>query len=281
LLAALWLHLPRSPAISKPFGVDVALWPNNRRDILGQFPVGISGYLAFQEVDQRPQKRLAYFAGPNIAATSSVPEGGFQSAVSILPPLVAGGIAAASNATDISFSQTGSALAGGPVEGGGTITVTQDGGLSLQVTLAGDGSIAVTQDGALALTIGLAADGAFALTGAGGLSMIVPAEGVASFALSGAANLKGNLSLSGDIVPFTELSPESLANAVWNSLLEGSYTAKGLLRLIAAVNAGKTDITDLGGGSATVTFRDLNDTKTRVTASMTGSERTTVTKDAS
>jgi hypothetical protein len=61
---------------------------------------------------------------------------------------------------------------------------------------------------------------------------------------------------------------------VWESICEGSYTHSEILKILAAVAAGKTDIT-----GSTVTFRDVNDVADRVTASMTGSERTTVTLD--
>lgn len=46
---------------------------------------------------------------------------------------------------------------------------------------------------------------------------------------------------------------------------------------MAAIMLGKTTITDLGGGLATVAFRDLADILDRVVADMNGSERTTVT----
>lgn len=68
----------------------------------------------------------------------------------------------------------------------------------------------------------------------------------------------------------------TLAAAVWDATLEGSLKAKEMLRVILAVNAGKTDIDD-----TTVTFRDVADTKDRVTAEMTGSKRTTITLDGS
>jgi len=259
----------------------MALWPNARRDLLGFNPVGIASHWGFQQTQQTTQRNLAFFANQSIAQTASIPEGAFQTAACILAPLVAGGMSAANNATDISFSQSANALAGGPVEGAATLTFTQDGGLSLQVTLNGDGSITFTRSGDLALTIGLAADGSIVFSQSGGLSMIVPAEGVASFTLTGSANLKGNLSLSGDITPFTELSPQNLAAAVWGQVVDSGYSAEEIMRLLSAVAAGKTDIVDLGGGAATVKFRDLADTKDRVTASMTGSERTSVTKDVS
>jgi len=105
--------------------------------------------------------------------------------------------------------------------------------------------------------------------------------------------------LAGDITPYTTLSPENLAAAVWNAVagdfndtgsmgekvndagsaanpwtevIESGYTAAEILRVLAAVAAGKKSV---DGG--TVTFRDLGDTKDRVTGTVANSERTAVT----
>jgi hypothetical protein len=64
-----------------------------------------------------------------------------------------------------------------------------------------------------------------------------------------------------------------------DTILEGTLTAGQVLKILLAVAAGKTDVAELGGGSATVTFRDYADTKDRVTATMAGSERTAVVLD--
>jgi len=61
---------------------------------------------------------------------------------------------------------------------------------------------------------------------------------------------------------------------VWATNLEGSLDGMEILRILLSVNAGITDIT-----GSTVTFRDLADTKNRVTATVSGSERTAVTLD--
>jgi hypothetical protein len=63
---------------------------------------------------------------------------------------------------------------------------------------------------------------------------------------------------------------------VWQYEIEAGRTAEELLRLMSAVLCGKTTVTDLGGGLAIVTFEAVNGTKIRVTASMTGSERTSL-----
>jgi hypothetical protein len=69
------------------------------------------------------------------------------------------------------------------------------------------------------------------------------------------------------------------AAQVWNYILDNGQTAAELMRLRASIDAGLTTITDNGGGNATVTFRDLADTKDRLVAEMTGSERTNITLD--
>ena len=58
-----------------------------------------------------------------------------------------------------------------------------------------------------------------------------------------------------------------------------SVDEQDTLKLLEAVAVGKSIITDLGGGLATVKFRDKIDTKDVVTADMDGSERTSVTLD--
>lgn len=63
--------------------------------------------------------------------------------------------------------------------------------------------------------------------------------------------------------------------------VESSLTVRQMFRLLIAVLAGKTTVTPTGSGTATVVFRDTNDTKNRVSASMTNSSRTTVTYDES
>ena len=80
--------------------------------------------------------------------------------------------------------------------------------------------------------------------------------------------------LEGDITPFTELSPQSLADAVWNRVIEAGFTAQELMQILSAVAAGKTDI-DTSGANPIVTFRDLGDPADRVTATLPGRERTT------
>lgn len=67
------------------------------------------------------------------------------------------------------------------------------------------------------------------------------------------------------------------AGAVWAYLLEGTYNAGDLTKIMAAVLAGKVS----GAGTGTETFRDVNDTKNRVVSTVDGSgNRTAITLDA-
>lgn len=68
----------------------------------------------------------------------------------------------------------------------------------------------------------------------------------------------------------------SIAQAVWSFVVEAGYSALKLVRLFAAVLLGKCS----GGGTGTVRFRDVNDTRDRVVASVDQSNnRTSVTLD--
>jgi hypothetical protein len=74
----------------------------------------------------------------------------------------------------------------------------------------------------------------------------------------------------------------TMSSAAVDSILddpvEGSYTMRQLLRLMAAALFGKAS----GGGTATITFRDLGDSKNRITATVTtNGDRTVVVLDGS
>lgn len=67
---------------------------------------------------------------------------------------------------------------------------------------------------------------------------------------------------------------QEIAETILNSLIESGLTLREALRLMLSVAAGKTDITL--GSPVTVKFRDINDTVDRITTTMSGSTRTTV-----
>jgi hypothetical protein len=76
------------------------------------------------------------------------------------------------------------------------------------------------------------------------------------------------------IVRVGTLSQDDVTGGVLTAPVEGSLTLRDVLRVLLAVAAGKTTTT-----GSNVAFRDQADTKARVAASMTASQRTTVTID--
>lgn len=63
---------------------------------------------------------------------------------------------------------------------------------------------------------------------------------------------------------------------IWSHAVEGTFTAEEILRLMASAMAGKVS----GADTATVSFRDLSDTKNRITATVDESgNRIAVTHD--
>lgn len=147
--------------------------------------------------------------------------------------------------------------------------------VQLAAALTGSGTISAA---ALQAIINLAA----ALTGSGSvtaasLALIVQLEAdlTASGTVTGA--LRGTAGLSADItVTGTGLTIENVASAVWQEALEGGVTAEELMRLMAAVLAGKVS----GAGINAPVFRDVNDTKDRVSATTDASgNRTSVSTD--
>jgi hypothetical protein len=136
------------------------------------------------------------------------------------------------------------------------------------------GTFSMTASGTVVFTpSGLLTAKAFMEASAGGATPLSP-EGLAAAVWSAAASAYNDAGTMGE-----KLNDAGSASNPWTEVIESGYTAGEILRLLAAVSFGKSNIIDLGGGSATVQFRDIADTKDRIEASMVGSERTSITID--
>ena len=91
------------------------------------------------------------------------------------------------------------------------------------------------------------------------------------------ANPKGRARMSADI-RVNELTQDDVTGAVLEAPVESGVSLKEALRLLLSVAVGKTGI-DVSGPSPIVTFRDLADTKNRITATMDESTRVSVSVD--
>lgn len=153
---------------------------------------------------------------------------------------------------------------------GGTATVADMVRLvSLATTQTSGHVIGAGLDGVAAL----AAAQASAHGMAAGLGLLV---GLASAQTSGhvaTADLTGTAAMAADL---TSAGDVLTAAQVWAAVLDSGYSAGDIMRLLAAIAGGKTTIS---GSLPTVVFRDLGDTRDRVTADMDESERVTVTLD--
>jgi len=117
---------------------------------------------------------------------------------------------------------------------------------------------------ALAVVDGIV-DSIFLITGTNG---VVLADGAVTAA-----------KIAADAITSSELADSAvaeIADGVLDEAVEGTYTLRQILRLLAASVGGKAS----GGGTTTVTFRDVDDAKDRIVATVDANgNRTVMTLD--
>lgn len=191
-----------------------------------------------------------------------------------------------------------------PKAGGMSMQINASGSITLSLTPQYPTSIDMTGSGSLSADASLVIGMLCAMLGSGTLTADIVGVANATASMTGSGDFEADISAFGNMVASlvgegsltagigaianmsiditvtgTGLTTANVGNAVFGTPIEGSYTALEVMRLLSAVAAGKTTIVDLGGGNATVTFRDINDTVDRVEAEMNDSERTGVTLD--
>ena len=148
-----------------------------------------------------------------------------------------------------------------------------NGGIAGKAINAFDVSSSIIGDGYMTLSETVT----FTVSGSGDLlASISGSENITFVALCdilGYGYLNGNADIS------AQPTAADIAGEFFATFIDGAFTMKDVLKILVAVAAGKTNIVDLGGGNATVEFRDLSDTKNTVIADMTNSERTDITLD--
>lgn len=174
--------------------------------------------------------------------------------------------------------------------------------LSMITSMVADMAAGNTLTGPMQMTMNLAANMAQSgdVNAALGLIAWCAADMAQSNSMSD-SNLRGTMSMAANIVSYTEFTAEGVRDAVWNAILanyptagsagntlanagaggnpwsaiiEGGMTAEEVLRIVAAVLAGKVS----GGGTGTEVFTGLDGTTARVTSVVdTNGNRTSVT----
>jgi hypothetical protein len=209
------------------------------------------------------------------------------------------GVAALTGSGDLAGTTVGLGVITSGLTGSGSTTADITGKLEAAADLTGSGSI-TTADmiAAIAASADLSGSGSVsaAITGKLEAAADLTGSGSVSASIAGAINASADLTGSGSITSATlnalgqmasditvgaaveVLSPSSLAAAVSAIEIETGYDLKEVLRLVSAALAGKLS----GGGTSTVTIRDINDTVDRIVATVDASgNRTDVTKDVS
>lgn len=119
------------------------------------------------------------------------------------------------------------------------------------------------------------------INGLGTVALTVSAPGHLNITLNGQSVFSNTIfatgNISAQVSTFTALSPQTLAAALLdNEDVESNLSVREALRLLTAVLGGKVS----GGGTATITIRDVNDSKDRIVATVTNDgNRTSVVYD--
>ena len=225
------------------------LYPNGQRALTSP-GTRVGGLLAGSGTTAYSGIGGARFNGTaNFAKTASKPEGYAPYGAWVMP-IKAGGMGGIARVT---MDGSGSLLQGGPMEGTGSMAwTTPDCNLSLVVSMEGTATITFTGNSSdLKLVIGMDGTGTMTLTGAAGLSMIVPFDGTGVMSLIGTGDLRGQLSMDGAWTPFSALSPEGLAAAVWGAVAATNNEAGTMGSKVNSAASGGVDYGALAGAVRT------------------------------
>lgn len=232
-------------------------------------------------------------AAANLTGTGTISSALLNAVVDIVASLSGSGVLAA--------NVTGAIQASADLIGSGSLVANIAGAVQAVAALTGVGTLSADITGRYDMFANL--------SGSGSLVADLRALGHVVAALTGtgtiAASLTGIGNMSADVTPFTALSPESLAAAVWNALaadfndvgtmgeklndagsgsnpwtevIEGAYTAAEILRIIVAAAAGVVS----GAETTTITIKGLDGATDRIIATVTtDGNRTAVAVDGS
>lgn len=206
---------------------------------------------------------------------ASIPDGN-TSPVAWMLPSKAGGMSARSTSGGLGTIQPFALAQGMGLEA----VLDSSGYLFATGGLVMGGSATLDGLGAMTGSPNAALNGSGSASGVGEATATLTAIGVMSATLPGNGGCSAQSYARGflacDMKPFTELSPQSLAEAVWAKALEQGFTAEEMMKVMASVLAGKSSGFDTGSP----VFRNLSDTLDRVEATLDGDgNRTSVTLD--
>lgn len=218
-------------------------------------------------------------------------------------PTKDGGLAS-HNSAQGSCTATLTLAAGRNIAGTSDGACTASASLQLVVSMVGTSDGAATVTGNLSAALGLSGTSAGTCTTSAAWTALWHMAGASAGSCTASLVSYATGRLVGEITPFTDLSPQNLASAVWSAtaadnnasgsmgeklndagsasnpwteVIESGYTAAEILKLLAAVAQG--DASGLTGASPV--FKSIDGTKNRVTATQSGGNRTVTARDVS
>jgi hypothetical protein len=205
---------------------------------------------------------------------SAVPNGHLAPSAWFLPQ-VAGGMSSRGTAV-ITLTGAGNAAQGRNISGNAPITVIATGSAAAVAALAGAATITVSGSAQASAVFAMTGAASFAFTGSADPTAVANIAGSTTITVTGQADPLTLVWMIAEPIE-TALTADAIAAAVMASAVESGMTVTEALRLMSAALAGKVTV----DGTA-VTFRDVNDTTDRITATVTSEgDRTAVILDAS
>jgi hypothetical protein len=202
-------------------------WPNGRIDANSPYRFGSAARNELY-VNTNSNRLNRFYTSQWSKKVGGSPSGyGMKGTV----PVYTIGALSVRNGYQILTNNAASVSIGTAASGSTTMTLTNNNAdLSLIVLVVGSATLALAVNNA---TLQLVANMVGSTTGTitvndALLNAIIELFGTSSQQLSTAAILTANGELAGDILPYTELSPENLAIAVWNAIAT-EYTASGTM----------------------------------------------------
>lgn len=191
-----------------------------------------------------------------ISASSSV-------SISLTGEATGGLIVSGTGLATISFTATGSVLSVAAGQGAATITLTPTAAIGAQAGLSGSATVILSPSSVIYAT--------GSMSGISTSETEFSAAALASAVWNAAAAAYGLSGTMGE-----KLNDAGSAANPWTEVIESGYTAADIMRLLASVAAGNA--TGLDGSN--IVFRDINDTKDRITATVSGGTREATDIDA-
>ena len=180
-------------------------------------------------------------SGVSIANLNGIPSGTPRGWV--MP--VKGGAIKSYRRADVSISGAAVAELGYPASGSAVITVDASAVGGLIVGATGSATIAIDGQAAIVGTINGTGQATIALNAAAVLGAIASMTAQATLTIDGHAEIMGLGYMTGTTVESAELTPASIAAAVWNAMLASHQTAGSAGKALSTASTGGVDLNAL------------------------------------